>query len=54
MADKLALTDDQRTQIRGVHTTFSEKFKAQREYPQGSSARQEEAKAPGNDPHPSK
>jgi Spy/CpxP family protein refolding chaperone len=45
VADKLGLSADQRTQIRGVHTTFADKFKAQRE--ERKTLRQEELKALG-------
>jgi Spy/CpxP family protein refolding chaperone len=45
IAEKLGLTDDQRTKIRDAHAAFAEKFKAQRE--QRMALRQEEMKALG-------
>ncbi len=45
VADKLELSADQRTQIRGVNTTFADKFKVQRD--ERKALRQEELKALG-------
>ncbi|MCI0358513.1 MAG: Spy/CpxP family protein refolding chaperone [Planctomycetaceae bacterium] len=45
VADKLGLSADQRTQIRGVHASFAEKFKAQRD--ERKALREEELKALG-------
>jgi Spy/CpxP family protein refolding chaperone len=45
IADKLGLTDDQRTKIRDAHAAFAEEFQSQRE--QRKALRQEEMKALG-------
>ena len=50
MADKLGLTSDQRNEIRGLHTAYAEKFKAQWDRLRGAVPGR--ACGPGGNPHP--